>query len=194
MGYSLIDVFSGAGGLTQGFVTAGFTPVFAVEKDPDAAQTYRANFGDHVHVGPIESLHSDAFPEARVIVGGPPCQGFSPLGKMNGGGANTELNGLWREYFRVVRIVEPDVFVLENVPQFLRSAEYAALRRQAEADDYEVTAGILNAVEFGVPQRTSPCAGCGIAGRDAAASEAHRPDGRDGRRSDRATAGTDGVR
>ena len=153
MGYTLIDLFSGAGGLTQGFVAAGFTPVFAVEKDPDAARTYRANFGDHVHECPIEALDRDAFPEARVIVGGPPCQGFSPLGKMNGGGTNAELNGLWREYYRVVQAVEPDIFVLENVPQFLRSAECAALRHQAKADDYEVTAGILNAVEFGVPQR-----------------------------------------
>ncbi len=153
MGYALIDLFSGAGGLTQGFVAAGFTPVFAVEKDPDAARTYRANFGDHVHEGPIESLQSDAFPAARVIVGGPPCQGFSPLGKMNGGGANAELNGLWREYFRVVQAVKPDVFVLENVPPFLRSAEYAALVGKAEADEYEVTPGVVNAAEFGVAQR-----------------------------------------
>lgn len=86
-------------------------------------------------------------------MGGPPCQGFSPLGKMNGAGKNVALNSLWREYIRVVRTVKPDVFVLENVPPFLRSAEFDALRREVEAAGYEVTAEVLNAVDFGVPQR-----------------------------------------
>ncbi len=153
MSYSLIDLFAGAGGLTQGFSAAGFKPVFAVEKDPDAAETYRANFGGHVHASPIESIHNDDFPEAQVVVGGPPCQGFSPLGKMNSGGRNMALNGLWREYIRVVQAVEPKVFVLENVPPFLRSAEYDALRREVEMAGYELTAGIVNAVDFGVAQR-----------------------------------------
>ena len=151
--YKSIDLFSGAGGLTSGFVRSGFRPTCAVEIDPDAAATYRANFGDHVIARPIEEMDDGAFPAIDVVIGGPPCQGFSPLGRMNGDGTNRALNGLWREYARVVRVAEPKVFVVENVPQFLRSAEFEALHRYAEDLGYEITAGVLNAADFGVPQK-----------------------------------------
>src|SRR4051812_9524173 len=74
----LMDLFAGCGGMTRGFVDGGgFRPVYAVELDADAATTYRLNFGDHVVEAPIEDV--DDFPEVDVVVGGPPCQGFSPL-------------------------------------------------------------------------------------------------------------------
>ena len=153
MSPTIIDLFAGAGGMTEGFRRAGFTPIFAVEIDADAAATYRANLGDHVIAEPIERVLSDRLPAADVIIGGPPCQGFSPLGRMSGNGTNDKFNGLWREFARVLQHIVPDVFVLENVPQLLRSAEFRDLKLLAEGLDYRVDAEVLNAADFGVPQK-----------------------------------------
>ena len=72
-----MDLFAGCGGMTRGFVDTGrYEPVFAVEMDADAAATYAANFGaDHVVTDKIENV--ETFPKADVVIGGPPCQGFS---------------------------------------------------------------------------------------------------------------------
>ena len=103
--YRLIDLFAGCGGMTRGFVDTGrFRPVFAVECDRDAAETYRLNFGDHVAEALIEDVA--AFPEADVVIGGPPCQGFSPL---NRDAVGFERRGLWREYLRALEQADPGV-------------------------------------------------------------------------------------
>lgn len=149
---TLIDLFAGAGGLTHGFRSAGFKPVYAVEVDKQAAATYRANFGDHIFVGRIEDV--EVVPvRADVIVGGPPCQGFSPLGKMSPTERHPELNGLWREYFRIVEQVGPTAFVIENVPEILKSKEFEGIKDTAVRLGYELAHGVLNAADFGVPQR-----------------------------------------
>lgn len=149
MTYRLIDLFCGAGGMTQGFVeTDDFEPVFAVDFDPAACATYAANFGDHVVCGPIESV--DSFPRADVVIGGPPCQGFSNLGKRD---PNDPRNGLWRHYFRAVEQAQPSVLVMENVPELLKSPEFETFRERVETLGYEVEARLLNAADFGVPQR-----------------------------------------
>lgn len=143
-----MDLFSGCGGLTRGFLDSRkYRAVFAVEWDEDAAATYEANFGDHVFRGPIERV--EEFPSVDVIVGGPPCQGFSPL---NMRGVGLERRTLWREYLRALREAEPEAFLMENVPQLLRSAEYAAFKEAAEELGYAITDGVLNAADFGVPQ------------------------------------------
>jgi len=135
--------------MTQGFVDTGrYEPVFAVEVDSSAAATYALNFGDHVAAEPIENVAR--FPVADVVIGGPPCQGFSPL-NMNGVGL--ERRGLWREYLRALEEAEPSAFVMENVPQLLKSAEYEAFRTAAEELGYRVEGRILNAADYGVPQR-----------------------------------------
>lgn len=145
---TLIDLFAGCGGLTRGFLDSGhFRSVFAVEWDADAAATYRANFGDHVFSGPIERV--DRFPDVDVVVGGPPCQGFSPLNMRRVG---LERRTLWREYLRALEEAEPEIFVMENVPQLLRSAEYQAFRRAAAKLGFSVIGEVLNAADFGVPQ------------------------------------------
>src|SRR4051794_11332441 len=104
--YSLIDLFAGCGGMTRGFEeSARFRSIFAVEWDPDAAETYRQNFGDHVFAGPIEQV--ERFPDADVVIGGPPCQGFSPL---NMRGVGLERRSLWREYLRALKEAAPSAF------------------------------------------------------------------------------------
>ncbi len=152
-----LDLFAGAGGLTLGFDIAdcGYLPVFAVEIDPAAARTYKRNFGCQVFDGPIEAL--DRFPDAEIIIGGPPCQGFSPLGRDRDDASRARLNELWQHYLRAVRQVMPVAFVIENVPEFQKSAQFAELLRIMRSDrrlrSYGYAFGILNAADYGVPQR-----------------------------------------
>lgn len=146
--YDLIDLFAGCGGMTRGFEdTDRFRSVFAVEWDPDAAETYRRNFGDHVFAGAIEQV--ERFPDADVVIGGPPCQGFSPL---NMKGVGLERRSLWREYLRALEEATPSAFVMENVPQLLRSAEYQAFKDAAEELGFSIEGRVLNAADYGVPQ------------------------------------------
>lgn len=152
-----LDLFAGAGGLSLGFEQAdlGFLPVFAVESNQWAAATYAEHFGCEVHAEPIEDLV--AFPDAQVILGGPPCQGFSPLGRDRDAVSRARLNSLWQHYLRAVRLVQPEAFVVENVPEFLKSAEFQVLLRTLDEDpafaDYHPPAyGVLNAADYGVPQ------------------------------------------
>ncbi|AOS63432.1 DNA cytosine methyltransferase [Actinoalloteichus hymeniacidonis] len=150
----MIDLFAGCGGMTGGFVAAGFSTALAVELNPYAAATYAANFGeDHVRQVDIATVSAAEVPRADVVVGGPPCQGFSSLGSRNIGDPR---NQLWREYVRVVRAANPKIFVIENVDRFLRSPEFALLRAEVDGGSlagYELTYGHLNAADYGVAQR-----------------------------------------
>jgi DNA (cytosine-5)-methyltransferase 1 len=150
MRYSLIDLFAGCGGMTRGFADTGrFEPVFAVEMEADAATTYSVNFGhEHVFAGKIEDV--DHFPVADVVIGGPPCQGFSPL---NRDGVGLERRALWLEYLRALDEASPQAFVMENVPELLIAPEYAKFRAAAEARGFSVEGKVLNAADYGVPQR-----------------------------------------
>jgi len=145
---TFIDLFSGAGGFALGFVQAGFIPVLAVEFDKSAVATYEANFGKHCYGRDIGTL--DEFPKARVIIGGPPCQGFSNLGAHI---ADDPRNQLWRHFIRAVKQVRPRVFVMENVPPLLSSEEGRHVMAQARALGYQVEGRVLNAADFGAPQQ-----------------------------------------
>lgn len=165
------DLFAGAGGITEGFRLAGYTPAVAVEVDRWAAATYAANFGDHVLVCPIEKVSISRrnrklvwTDKSRpgfelktaaidVLVGGPPCQGFSPLGRMSDWNYDDPRNKLWRHYVRILDEIRPRAFVIENVPEILRSAEFARLQQLVTRLGYNVTSGVLDAAFFDVPQR-----------------------------------------
>jgi DNA (cytosine-5)-methyltransferase 1 len=144
---TVVVLFAGAGGFTLGFVQAGFVPVFAVEFDKDAAATYEANFGPHCISTDVNDVKD--FPAADVIIGGPPCQGFSNLGAHI---PNDPRNQLWRHYVRAVEQTHPRIFVVENVPPLLNSEEGQELIRETRALGYEVEGRILIAADYGVPQ------------------------------------------
>jgi DNA (cytosine-5)-methyltransferase 1 len=150
----VIDLFAGAGGFTLGLCKTGkFEPVFANDFNAYAAKTYNANFGDHCLHGDITDLlanNSFKFPEAEIVIGGPPCQGFSLLNKQR---EDDPRKQLWRSFMEVVSRVKPMAFVMENVPELLASAEYGDIKNHAQSMGYFVTAGILNAADYGVPQR-----------------------------------------
>ena len=150
---SVLDLFAGAGGLTLGFTQAEFRSVLAVEWDLYAAATYAANFGEeHVYWGDIGDCR--AIPKADVVIGGPPCQGFSNLGSK---APDDPRNKLWQEYVRVVVDANPQVFVLENVDRFSKSPEFALLMRELHNGRLRrwkhCDWAVLNAADYGVPQR-----------------------------------------
>lgn len=146
-GPRVIELFAGCGGMALGFKDAGFRTVLANEWDKDACDSLRANITDRVLNCAIQEI--ETFPEADVVAGGPPCQGFSNLGERV---PNDPRNQLWRHYFRCVEQVNPKIFVLENVPPLLKSAEYTEMRRLAVELGYEVEGRILNAADYGAPQ------------------------------------------
>ncbi len=155
--YKLIDLFCGCGGMTHGFfVTGEFSPVFANDFNKYAVESYMANFdveGSHTYMGDIEKIleNGEIFvPEADVVIGGPPCQGFSLLNKKR---ENDPRRSLWFQYMEVVRRSNAEVAVMENVPQLLTSAEYVLIEEHfRELGFNHIRSSVLNAADYGVPE------------------------------------------
>lgn len=161
--YRVLDLFAGCGGLTQGFKEAGatkgapgiFVPGMAVEHDLDAAASYAVNHGPHVFCGDIEDWLDDIdLDDIDVVIGGPPCQGFSWLGKRD---PDDDRNKLWLRYAQAVAEVRPAYFLIENVVPFLRSDQHDELLAQMNPggilQDYVIEhEGELHAKDFGSPQ------------------------------------------
>lgn len=153
----VLDLFSGAGGLSAGFgaESTRFKTLRAIEHDQAAAATYAENHDpETVFTGGIEDwLKSEETPESDVVVGGPPCQGFSALGKQE---QLDERNQLWLRYAETIRKAKPKYFVLENVPQFLTSVQLARFKRQCQPSQrlgaYTFQAKVLNAADYGTAQ------------------------------------------
>lgn len=154
--YELIDLFSGAGGMTLGFTSCfghPFEPVWANDFRKDCVDTYNANFGDHCVYGDILEILNNPdinIPKADVVIGGPPCQGFSLLNKKR---LNDSRKELWRPFLEIVERVEAKIFVMENVPQLLGSFEHGEIVGVAEAQGFKVWHGKLLAADYGVPQK-----------------------------------------
>lgn len=156
---SVIDLFAGVGGLSQGFRNADFDVPLANEWDPSIAKAYVHNHPDTQMI--VEDLTKIDLPSAfrrfrdrtDVVVGGPPCQGFSQKGKRQI--IEDERNYLFKYFVEAVRFIEPAAFVMENVPNLL-TAEMGLFRVQIEelfdSMGYNVISGVLNAADFGVPQ------------------------------------------
>ena len=153
--YRLIDLFSGAGGMTLGFSSRFgnlFRSVWANDFESSCVATYNANFGEHCCGGDIVSILQDPatyIPPADVVIGGPPCQGFSLLNKNREGDSRKQL---WRPFLEVVKRSKAAVFVMENVPQLLGSYEHGEIMGTAEEIGFKVWGEVLCAADFGVPQ------------------------------------------
>lgn len=151
----LIDLFSGAGGMTLGFTGLsghGFQSVWANDFNEYAAKTYNANFGSHCTVGDIVDILQNPktiIPKADVVIGGPPCQGFSLLNKNRDGDPRKQL---WRPFMDIVERSGASIFVMENVPQLLESLEHAEVIELASSLGFKLRWAKLCAADYGVPQ------------------------------------------
>lgn len=149
-----IDLFSGAGGLTLGLQRAGWECALALEIVKDACATYKKNFP---HTSVIEEdikkfSFSDFRGKISLVSGGPPCQPFSVAGYQK---ANKDARDMIPEFIRVVQEVEPEAFLMENVPGLLSAKHreyYNNIKKRLTDLGYDLVDEILNAADFGVPQ------------------------------------------
>lgn len=150
---TVLSLFCGAGGLDLGFRDAGFDIVLANDYDPAACETYAANIGAHVSCGEVQALAGKDLPKCDVVIGGPPCQGFSVAGYQRHDDPRSQL--VW-EFVRIVNETKPLVFVMENVKSLAANARWVdvrtELRREMSALGYDVEMHVLNASDFSVPQ------------------------------------------
>lgn len=147
---SVVDLFCGAGGLSVGLRAAGFNVVWAADNNEAAVRTYRANLGEHVMCQSI-AVNTDP-PEAAVIAGGPPCQGFSSAGMRRPG---DKRNTLVTCFAQIVARKRPLAFVFENVEGFLTAEggkRVIDLLTPLVAAGYHIHVRKVNAANYGVPQ------------------------------------------
>lgn len=155
---TIIDLFAGAGGISEGFRQAGFRVLGGVDHDPDAAATYRLNFpeaqtivGDVRRTGVHESV-LDLGRAADVLVGGPPCQAFSQV-RNHCRIIDDPRNFLYTEFVSVLRAVRPKAFLMENVTGMDQMGVRAQIAEDlALGGEYAVRPQVLDAADFGVPQ------------------------------------------
>ena len=152
---TFVDLFCGAGGLSLGLSQAGWEPLLALDHWPDAVKTYRENFRDHECVlSDVESLSGRSLRKLLRdrpdwIVGGPPCQGFSTVGRRE---RDDPRNRLVHEFHRVVRLIEPRGFLIENVVGLRDMKFVEEIVGLFSGLDYVVTPFVLAAADYGVPQ------------------------------------------
>lgn len=155
---NIIDLFAGVGGLSQGFIKAGFKVLLANEYDSEIAASYQYNHPDTKvvteDIRTVNLLDWQRYIEKTdVVIGGPPCQGFSQKGKrMN---LNDERNFMFNYFIDVVRLARPKFFLLENVPNITTTSSGYFKNQIIEEFNrlgYDVTTKVLNASDFGVPQ------------------------------------------
>jgi DNA (cytosine-5)-methyltransferase 1 len=158
---SAIDLFSGAGGLTQGLKQAGFDVIGAVESHSTYAETFRLN---HPSTNLIEDEITKVDPsiymeklglkegELDLLAGCPPCQGYSTIGTRNRGQKNDPRNELVFEILRFVLAFKPKTIMMENVPALANDERLRALQGQLEKAGYQIDVKVLNMTHYDVPQ------------------------------------------
>lgn len=159
---TVISTFAGGGGSSLGYSMAGYRELLAVEWDDNAVATFKLNFPDvPVYHGDIAKLSVDECMrlaglsgpgELDLLDGSPPCQGFSTAGKRI---LDDPRNQLFREYVRLLRGLQPKVFVMENVSGMVKGKMklvFAEILKELKASGYKVSARLLNAMYFYVPQ------------------------------------------
>jgi DNA (cytosine-5)-methyltransferase 1 len=152
----LIDLFSGAGGLSLGFSRRFghcFEPIWANDINDWMVSTYNRNLGEHCISGDLNDLLADPtieIPTADVVIGGPPCQGFSLLNKNRDGDLRKQL---WRPFLDVVERAGASIFLMENVPPLIKSPEYEEIKAVTSDMGFMVRETILCAADYGVSQK-----------------------------------------
>ncbi|MDA8792521.1 DNA cytosine methyltransferase [Bacteriovoracaceae bacterium] len=157
--YNVVDLFSGCGGFSKGFEMAGFHALLGVDHNKDALETFSQNHTESkTYHGDIRLLSKDRLnlllgnKKIDVVIGGPPCQGFSTVGR---GVANDPRNHLFNEFVRIVEILQPKAIVLENVTGLLAQKNEKTLInifRCFQKLGFSLEAKVFRAEEYGVPE------------------------------------------
>lgn len=161
--YTAIDLFSGCGGLTLGLKKAGFRVLGAVDNDALSMETYKANHAE-VKTWQLDIRKLAASKVMRglrlrpgqldLLAGCPPCQGFSALRTLNGSKRTRDArNDLVFDFLRFIRVLRPKSVMLENVPALAKDRRIAQFKRELGRLGYSYKCEILNAADYGVPQR-----------------------------------------
>ncbi|MBT3304406.1 DNA cytosine methyltransferase [Candidatus Woesearchaeota archaeon] len=156
----VIDLFAGCGGLSYGFHSAGFNVVGFIEKCKTAIDTFKKNFPNAIHIGTdIKQVKNSELLKYKnkidIITGGPPCQGFSFCGKRN---PKDKRNQLYKEFIRIISIINPKIVVIENVPgiKSMKDLDKRSILdkilKELISLDYSVSHKLLVASDFQVPQ------------------------------------------
>lgn len=152
--FRFIDLFAGIGGIRLGFESIGGHCVFSSEFDEDACKTYEANFGEHPS-GDITKIAARDIPNFDILLGGFPCQAFSIIGKKEGFD-NETCGTLFFEIERILKEKMPKAFMLENVRNLTshdKGKTFKIIQTHLEALGYNVYAKVLNALDYGLPQK-----------------------------------------
>lgn len=152
--FTFIDLFAGIGGIRLGFESVGGKCVFSSEFDEAACKTYEANFGEHPS-GDITKIAASEIPDFDILLGGFPCQAFSIIGKKEGF-ENETCGTLFFEIERILKEKKPKAFMLENVRNLTahdNGNTFRVIKAHLEALGYNVHAKVLNALDYGVPQK-----------------------------------------
>ncbi len=156
MNYKVVSLFSGGGGLDLGFIWQGYNIIWAVDIEKNAVDTYKANIGDHIICQDITKIELKNIPIADIVIGGPPCQSFSMIGKRDVSDKRGML--VWK-YIEIIKHIQPKAFVFENVTGIL-SAKTPDGKKVIEElliafkeIGYLINWEIVNAADYGVPQR-----------------------------------------
>lgn len=164
MQYSVLDTFAGAGGFSLGFELAGAKIIGAIEIDSWACETFKFNHpnsivmqGDITQITDEQILSVFGKHKPDIILGGPPCQGFSICNK-NSGDPKDPKNSLFEEFIRVGRLLNPKIMIMENVPNLIKAKTNSKelvidiIKSELRKLGYHVEHRILEATDFGVPQ------------------------------------------
>lgn len=152
--FRFIDLFAGIGGIRLGFEAVGGKCVFSSEFDKDACTTYEANFGEYPS-GDITKIDANDIPDFDILLAGFPCQAFSIIGKKEGF-ANETCGTLFFDIERILKVKQPVAFMLENVRNLVahdNGNTFRIIREHLEELGYTVYAKVLNALDYGVPQK-----------------------------------------
>ena len=152
--YTLISLFSGAGGMDLGFKQAGFNILWANDFNEDATITYKNNIGNHIVLGDITNISNNQIPDnSDVIIGGFPCQGFSVANTKRN--MEDQRNFLYKQMLRIIKDKKPKIFVAENVKGLLSMENgkvIKMIKNDFEKIGYKTDYKVLNAADYGVPQ------------------------------------------
>lgn len=152
--FTFIDLFAGIGGIRLGFESVGGKCIFSSEFDEDACKTYEANFGEHP-AGDITQIDASSIPDFDILLGGFPCQAFSIIGKKEGF-ANETCGTLFFDIERILKEKMPKAFMLENVRNLTAhdgGNTFRVITTHLQALGYHVYSKVLNALDYGVPQK-----------------------------------------